>query len=204
MAPPPPPPNQNILRTHRTHQPEPSGAPQDVRCHSSSSTNILVSWLPPATELQNGIITQYTVQYAATEGEDTAPRQISGIPPGSSQYLLENLDKFTEYRVSVTAHTDVGAGPESPPQLVRTEEDGMCLLKRRRKLTPRTLLSTAPCLLLIRRHLLWHLLDWAPFLDLTLCLLLHKLLFSPLNAAQFQHMVRPFKPAFSPFSFFFF
>ncbi|CAG02291.1 unnamed protein product, partial [Tetraodon nigroviridis] len=39
------------------------------------------------------------------------------------QYLLENLDKFTEYRVSVTAHTDVGAGPESPPQLVRTEED---------------------------------------------------------------------------------
>uniref|UniRef100_A0A674MA28 protein-tyrosine-phosphatase n=1 Tax=Takifugu rubripes TaxID=31033 RepID=A0A674MA28_TAKRU len=106
-----------------TPQTQPSGAPQDVRCHSSSSTNILVSWLPPATELQNGIITQYTVQYAATEGEDTAPRQISDIPPGSSQYLLENLDKFTEYRVSVTAHTDVGAGPESPPQLVRTEED---------------------------------------------------------------------------------
>lgn len=140
----PHPPKQCPAHTPRTHQPEPSGAPQDVRCHSSSSTNILVSWLPPPTELQNGIIVQYTVQYAATEGEDTAPRQISDIPPGSSQYLLENLDKFTEYRVSVTAHTDVGAGPESPPQLVRTEEDGMCLLKRRRELTSRTLSSLPP------------------------------------------------------------
>lgn len=72
------------------------------------------------------MITQYSVQYAATEGEDTTPRHVSGIPPGSSHYLLENLDKFTEYRVSVSAHTVEGAGPESPPQLVRTEEDGMC------------------------------------------------------------------------------
>lgn len=72
------------------------------------------------------MLTQYSVQYAATEGEDTAPRHVFGIPPGSSQYLLENLDKFTEYRVSVTAHTVGGASPESPPQLVRTEEDGMC------------------------------------------------------------------------------
>lgn len=113
-----------------THQPEPSGPPQDVNCYSSSSTNILVSWQPPPIELQNGIITQYTIQYAATEGEDTLPHHISGIPPETSQYLLENLDKWTEYRVTVTAHTDVGAGPESLPEFVRTEEDGMCFLKQ--------------------------------------------------------------------------
>lgn len=81
-------------------------------------------------ELQNGIITQYTVQYAATEGEDTTTHQISNIPPESSRHLLENLEKWTEYRVTVTAHTDVGAGPESPPLLVRTEEDGMCSLNK--------------------------------------------------------------------------
>ena len=113
-----------------THQAEPSGPPQDVRCYSSSSTNILVSWRPPPVELQNGIITQYTIQYAATEGEDTTTQQITGIPPESSQYLLENLEKWTEYQVMVTAHTDVGAGPESLPQLIRTEEDGMCSLKQ--------------------------------------------------------------------------
>uniref|UniRef100_A0A8C7GFX5 Receptor-type tyrosine-protein phosphatase S n=1 Tax=Oncorhynchus kisutch TaxID=8019 RepID=A0A8C7GFX5_ONCKI len=97
--------------------------PQDVKCSSPSSTNILVSWRPPPTELQNGIITKYAIQYAATEGEDTTIRQISDIPPESAQYLLENMEKWTEYRVTVTAHTDVGEGPESLPQLIRTEED---------------------------------------------------------------------------------
>lgn len=112
-----------------THQAEPSGSPQEVKCYSTSSTSILVRWLPPPIESQNGIITQYAIQYAATEGEDTGTQQIDGISPQSSQYLLENLDKWTEYRVTVTALTDVGAGPESLPQLIRTEEDGMCLLK---------------------------------------------------------------------------
>lgn len=76
-------------------------------------------------ELQNGIITKYSIQYAATEGEDTSLQEITEILAGKTQYLLENLEKWTEYRVTVTAHTDVGAGPESLPQLIRTEEDGM-------------------------------------------------------------------------------
>ena len=115
-----------LLESTPTLQSEPSAPPQEVKCSSQGSTNILVSWQPPPTELQNGIITKYAVQYSATEGEDTATRQISDIPPETTQYLLENLEKWTEYRVTVTAHTDVGPGPESLPQLIRTEEDGMC------------------------------------------------------------------------------
>lgn len=129
----PPKPNQKKKKKpapNPTRQPEPSGPPQEVKCYSPSSTNILVSWRPPPVELQNGIITQYAIQYAATEGEDTTTRQIVNIPPESTQYLLENLEKWTEYRVTVTAHTDVGAGPESLPQVIRTEEDGMCSLKQ--------------------------------------------------------------------------
>ncbi|XP_035385731.1 receptor-type tyrosine-protein phosphatase delta isoform X25 [Electrophorus electricus] len=106
-----------------TPQTQPSAPPQEITCSSPSSTNILVSWKPPPVELQNGIITKYTIQYAATEGEDTSIQQISEIPPENSHYLLENLEKWTEYRVTVIAHTDVGAGPESLPQLIRTEED---------------------------------------------------------------------------------
>ncbi|XP_067118016.1 receptor-type tyrosine-protein phosphatase delta-like [Osmerus mordax] len=106
-----------------TPQTQPSAPPQDVRCFSPSSTNILVSWRPPPTEFQNGIITKYAVQYTAIEGDDTTTRQISDITSQNSQYLLENLEKWTEYRVTVSAHTDVGAGPESLPQVVRTEED---------------------------------------------------------------------------------
>lgn len=135
-----------------TRQPEPSGPPQGVKCYSPSSTNVLVSWRPPPVELQNGIITQYTIQYAATEGGNTTALQITNIPPESSQYLLENLEKWTEYRVTVTAHTDVGAGPESLPQLIRTEEDGMFSLKQTSSCKssppplnlPRQILTTSP------------------------------------------------------------
>ncbi|XP_051554599.1 receptor-type tyrosine-protein phosphatase delta-like isoform X8 [Myxocyprinus asiaticus] len=106
-----------------TPQTQPSAPPQEVKCTSPSSTNILVSWKLPPVELQNGIITSYTIQYGATEGDDTMLRQISDIPPEKTQYLLENLDKWTEYRVTVSAHTEAGEGPESFPQLIRTEED---------------------------------------------------------------------------------
>ncbi|XP_036372832.1 receptor-type tyrosine-protein phosphatase delta-like isoform X23 [Megalops cyprinoides] len=106
-----------------TPQTQPSAPPQDVKCSSPSSTSILVSWQPPPEELQNGIITKYSIQYAATEGEDTSSRQIADLPPESSQYLLENLEKWTEYRVTVSAHTGLGPGPESLPLLIRTDED---------------------------------------------------------------------------------
>ncbi|XP_058886156.1 receptor-type tyrosine-protein phosphatase delta-like isoform X8 [Acipenser ruthenus] len=106
-----------------TPQTQPSAPPQDIKCTSPSSTSILVSWLPPPVELQNGIITKYSIQYAAIEGEDTNPHHISDLFPETSQYLLEELEKWTEYRVTVSAHTEVGPGPESLPQLIRTDED---------------------------------------------------------------------------------
>ncbi|XP_073693738.1 LOW QUALITY PROTEIN: receptor-type tyrosine-protein phosphatase delta-like [Garra rufa] len=106
-----------------TPQTQPSAPPQEVKCTSPSSTSILVSWKPPPVELQNGIMTKYTVQYAATEGDDTSLQQVSDIPPEKYHYLLENLEKWTEYRVTVSAHTEAGEGPESLPQLIRTEED---------------------------------------------------------------------------------
>ncbi|MGH0164467.1 UNVERIFIED_CONTAM: hypothetical protein FKN15_076600 [Acipenser sinensis] len=106
-----------------TPQTQPSAPPQDIKCTSPSSTSILVSWLPPPVELQNGIITKYSIQYAAIEGEDTNPHHISDLYPEISQYLLEELEKWTEYRVTVSAHTEVGPGPESLPQLIRTDED---------------------------------------------------------------------------------
>uniref|UniRef100_A0A672MWP7 Receptor-type tyrosine-protein phosphatase S n=1 Tax=Sinocyclocheilus grahami TaxID=75366 RepID=A0A672MWP7_SINGR len=108
-----------------TPQTQPSAPPQEVKCTSPSSTSILVSWKPPPVELQNGIMTRYTVQYAATEGDDTSLHQVLDIPPEKYHYLLENLEKWTEYRVTVSAHTEAGEGPESLPQLIRTEEDGM-------------------------------------------------------------------------------
>ncbi|KAF7460975.1 receptor-type tyrosine-protein phosphatase S-like [Marmota monax] len=37
--------------------------------------------------------------------------------------LLEALEKWTEYRITTVAHTEVGPGPESSPVVIRTDED---------------------------------------------------------------------------------
>ncbi|KAL8203159.1 UNVERIFIED_CONTAM: hypothetical protein K2H54_043504 [Gekko kuhli] len=107
----------------RTMQSKPSAPPQDISCNSPSSTSILVSWQPPPVEKQNGIITSYSIKYIGIDGEDDKPHDILGIAPDTTQYLLEQLEKWTEYRISVTAHTDVGPGPESESVLIRTDED---------------------------------------------------------------------------------
>nr|XP_054365519.1 receptor-type tyrosine-protein phosphatase delta [Mirounga angustirostris] len=107
----------------RTMQSKPSAPPQDISCTSPSSTSILVSWQPPPVEKQNGIITEYSIKYTSVDGEDDKPHEILGIPSDTTKYLLEQLEKWTEYRITVTAHTDVGPGPESFSVLIRTDED---------------------------------------------------------------------------------
>lgn len=86
----------------------------------------MVSWAPPPLEFQNGIITGYTIQYSNTEGIKVSKR-IERITPESSSYLLENLQKWTEYGITVRAQTEAGEGPESLQLLIRTEEDGTFL-----------------------------------------------------------------------------
>uniref|UniRef100_A0A8C5JCE3 protein-tyrosine-phosphatase n=1 Tax=Junco hyemalis TaxID=40217 RepID=A0A8C5JCE3_JUNHY len=96
----------------------------NVKCVSTRSTAILVSWRPPPAESQNGVLAGYSVHYRALDSEDTELKEVNDIPPTTSQILLESLEKWTEYRVTVVAHTEVGPGPESSPVIVRTDEDG--------------------------------------------------------------------------------
>nr|XP_056701450.1 receptor-type tyrosine-protein phosphatase S isoform X1 [Euleptes europaea] len=107
----------------RTLQSKPSAPPQDVKCVSVRSTAILVSWRPPPAESQNGVLDGYSVRYRALDSEDTEPREVNDIAPSTNQILLESLEKWTEYRVTIAAHTKVGPGPESAPVIIRTDED---------------------------------------------------------------------------------
>lgn len=91
---------------------------------SVGSTTIRVSWVPPPADSRNGVITQYSVAYEAVDGEDRERHVVSDISREHSSWDLVGLEKWTEYRVWVRAHTDVGPGPESSPVLVRTDEDG--------------------------------------------------------------------------------
>ncbi|XP_032992848.1 receptor-type tyrosine-protein phosphatase S isoform X1 [Lacerta agilis] len=107
----------------RTLQAKPSAPPRDVKCVSTRSTAILVSWRPPPAESQNGVLNGYSVRYRALDSEDTEPREVTNIHATTNQILLESLEKWTEYRITVVAHTMVGPGPESSPVIVRTDED---------------------------------------------------------------------------------
>ncbi|XP_075853561.1 receptor-type tyrosine-protein phosphatase F isoform X15 [Microcebus murinus] len=107
----------------RTAQSTPSAPPQKVTCVSTGSTTVRVSWVPPPADSRNGVITQYSVAYEAVDGEDHRRHVVDGISREHSSWDLVGLEKWTEYRVWVRAHTDVGPGPESSPVLVRTDED---------------------------------------------------------------------------------
>lgn len=107
----------------RTAQSTPSAPPQNVECTSLSSTSIRVSWVAPPVSSRNGALTRYSMAYQAVAGEDTSRHVVDNIPPNVSSWEIKDLEKWTEYRVWVRAHTDVGAGPESPPVIVRTDED---------------------------------------------------------------------------------
>lgn len=46
------------------------------------------------------------------------------VPATEEQVLLQRLEKWTQYRITVSAFTVIGAGPESEPLICRTDEDG--------------------------------------------------------------------------------
>ncbi|MEJ1269826.1 hypothetical protein NN561_000643 [Cricetulus griseus] len=72
----------------------------------------------------NGALVGYSVRYRPLGSEDPDPKEVNNIPPTTTQILLEALEKWTEYRVTAVAYTEVGPGPESSPVVVRTDEDG--------------------------------------------------------------------------------
>uniref|UniRef100_A0A8C5I3Q6 Receptor-type tyrosine-protein phosphatase F n=1 Tax=Gouania willdenowi TaxID=441366 RepID=A0A8C5I3Q6_GOUWI len=107
----------------RTAQSTPSAPPQEVHLVSLTSTSLKVSWVAPPAASRHGAIVRYTVSYQASAGEDTERHEVKDIGADATSYVLEGLEKWTEYQVWVRAHTDVGPGPESAPERMRTKED---------------------------------------------------------------------------------
>ena len=91
------------------------GIPVDSSC-------IRVEWQPPPRIHRNGAITYYKVIYF----EDTNPsKKIElNVTSNESSIELKNLNKWTKYRISVLAGTEVGDGPASEPIVLQTDEDG--------------------------------------------------------------------------------
>lgn len=87
-----------------------------------SPTAIKVSWEPPPAERSNGNIVYYKLQVVEAGRSDS---EATVVTLNQTTFVLDELKRWTEYRIWVLAGTSVGDGPASYPITVRTHEDGM-------------------------------------------------------------------------------
>ncbi len=71
----------------------------------------------------NGILIDYTIEYYINE--ENSSRVTAMAPNTIFYFLLEDLNNFTTYNVSVSANTVVGRGP-STERTQRTNGNGKC------------------------------------------------------------------------------
>uniref|UniRef100_A0A1B0GN63 Fibronectin type-III domain-containing protein n=1 Tax=Phlebotomus papatasi TaxID=29031 RepID=A0A1B0GN63_PHLPP len=106
----------------RTKQYVPGAPPRNISAEATSATTIAISWQPPPIERSNGRIIYYKVFFVEA-GQSDSEATVTTL--NTTEILLDELKKWTEYKIWVLAGTSVGDGPKSYPVTVRTHEDGM-------------------------------------------------------------------------------
>ncbi|XP_046968895.1 tyrosine-protein phosphatase Lar isoform X1 [Vanessa cardui] len=104
----------------RTKQYVPGAPPMNVTAVAVSPTAIRVSWQPPPAEQANGRIAYYKLLCVESGRGDS---EATVVKLNQTSFVLDELRRWTEYRIWVLAGTSVGDGPASYPVTVRTHED---------------------------------------------------------------------------------
>lgn len=86
-----------------------------------SPTAIQVKWDPPPANRSNGNIIYYKVQFVEADRSDS---EASITKVNTTSFVLDELKRWTTYRIWVLAGTSIGDGPTSYPITVQTHEDG--------------------------------------------------------------------------------
>ncbi|XP_044172445.1 protein sidekick homolog [Acropora millepora] len=98
----------------------PSALLANVSGYSTSSTSIFVMWDQVPAEYQSGAILYYTVTYRALPSGSV---QTKNVTAPANQTTLTDLDKYTNYSISVFASTIKGVGNVNVPIFIVTDED---------------------------------------------------------------------------------
>ncbi|KAK9700492.1 EPTP domain [Popillia japonica] len=104
----------------RTKQYVPGAPPRNVSAEAVSPTSIRVTWESPPAERSNGNIVYYKLQVVEAGRSDS---EASVTTLNTTSFVIDELKRWTEYRIWVLAGTSVGDGPSSYPITVRTHED---------------------------------------------------------------------------------
>nr|CAD7591924.1 unnamed protein product [Timema genevievae] len=110
----------------KTDPQRPAGPPLNLSVRPVSSTELLVTWTPPLSELRHGDVQGYNIGYRETSSGSLSYNftSVAGDgEEGGGELLLGGLHKFTRYTVVVQAFNQVGPGPLSEPSTAQTMED---------------------------------------------------------------------------------
>lgn len=100
----------------------PGAPPRNITADATSPTTIAMSWQPPPVERSNGRIIYYKI-FLVESGRSDSEATVTTL--NATSIVLDELKRWTEYKIWVLAGTSVGDGPRSYPMTVRTHEDGM-------------------------------------------------------------------------------
>ena len=109
---------------------EPDGPPAIIDARATSSQSIQFMLEVPAPDVVNGIILGYHIFYSLVDKDGKVIGQESMVDVKRNDEkttigLLENLEEYTWYSLTVRAYTSIGYGPNTTEaRLVRTFEDG--------------------------------------------------------------------------------
>ena len=101
---------------------EPASPPRNVTVVNITSTSIMLIWEEVPAIDQNGVITQYEVEYNQSTFDSVPATQNKIV--NSTMTVPTGLEEYVEYSIQVRAYTSVGPGPYSDVVMERTEENG--------------------------------------------------------------------------------
>lgn len=117
----------------KTKEGIPEAPPTNVRVEAANSTSVLVWWKPPNPQQINGINQGYKIQawkYEVIDGDEQEfEAKMVTVPPSLLDPLAEQtaiineLEKYSEYNITVLCFTDPGDGVRSDGIYVKTNED---------------------------------------------------------------------------------
>lgn len=102
----------------------PGAPPQKFLAEAEDSSSIRVTWAPPPEDKQHGDIMYYKIFFLENNEPDALTKEVTISNPNTREYVIDQLRKWTEYKIWVLAGTNVGDGPYTEQILIRTEEDG--------------------------------------------------------------------------------
>nr|KAG5708441.1 hypothetical protein BaRGS_026168 [Batillaria attramentaria] len=86
----------------------PSASPKNFQAVSTSSSEIRLTWEPPPREHLQGDLRGFKITYSC---QDCSTDTKTIDEPGKTEMVLENLQPYTWYTVSILAYNDEGEGP---------------------------------------------------------------------------------------------